>query len=162
MSKRKQKNPQEIFFPVPKDVRVGVEKPPISRAVIESIIRKSLVGAFRLREPYQYEVEREGFKQVATQEQIDMVVHLIESLQPTDAIEAALASQFVITYVRALEGSTKDTNSSDHMMKMFEFGHRVLDTMQRYKNKGAQQISVQYNVNQGQVFNVQSEKGEVI
>jgi len=42
---------------------------------------------------------------VATQEQMEMITNLIESLQPTDAIEAALASQFAITYIRGMEES---------------------------------------------------------
>jgi len=85
---------------------------------------------------------------VATQEQMEMITNLIESLQPTDAIEAALASQFAITYIRGMEESSKDYSNASSMIELFEFGHQVLEAYQKYRSKGAQQISVQYNVNQ--------------
>lgn len=85
-----------------------------------------------------------------------MIVHLIESLQPLDAIEAALASQFAITYIRGLEESSKEYSNCSTMMELFEFGHQVLEAYQKYRSKGAQQISVQYNVNQGQVVNIKN------
>jgi len=40
------------------------------------------------------------------------------------------------------------------MIELFEFGHQVLEAYQKYRSKGAQQISVQYNVNQGHVVNI--------
>ena len=83
-----------------------------------------------------------------------MVMHLIETLQPADAIEAALASQFAITYVRGIEESVGHTIQID----LFEFSHKALETLQKYRSKGAQQISVQYNVNQGQVVNIKNIK----
>lgn len=82
---------------------------------------------------------------MATQEQMDMVIHLIESLQPTDAIEVALASQFAITYIRGLDESSAEYSSTSSMMELFEFGHKVLETLTRYRTKGAQLISVNYN-----------------
>ena len=87
---------------------------------------------------------------------MEMVVALIESLQPVDAIEAALASQFVITYIRGMEESGKDHSNNDVIMDLFRFGHEVLEAFQKYRSKGAQQISVQYNVNQGQILNIKN------
>ncbi|CDZ80197.1 hypothetical protein BN1013_00703 [Candidatus Rubidus massiliensis] len=95
-------------------------------------------------------------KAVATQEQMDMIIHLIESLQPGDAIEAALASQFVIAYIRGLEESNGEYSKITTMLELFEFSHQVLETLQKYRSKGAQQISVNYNVNQGQVVNIKN------
>ena len=46
-------------------------------------------GAYHLKDPNAYDFKP---KAVASQEQMDMIVHLNESLQPSDAIEAALAS----------------------------------------------------------------------
>ncbi len=136
-----------------------LEKPPLNRHVLELIVRSTLRGAYRLKEPQQYYHEKRKKPQsVATEDQIAMVTHLIESIQPADAIEAALASQFVITYIRGLHNSLLDCSREDLIIKLFEFGHKVLETLQRYRNKGAQQISVQYNVNQGQVVNIQAEK----
>jgi hypothetical protein len=48
---------------------------------------------------------------------MEMIINLIESLQPTDAIEAALASQFAITYIRGLEESLKDYSNGSTMFK---------------------------------------------
>lgn len=157
----KKKNLEAIYFPVPQNISLS-EKPPLNRQVLELIVRSTLKGAYRLRPPsttWDYQKKRAIKPQsVATEDQIALVTHLIESLQPTDAIEATLASQYVIAYIRGLEASLESYNKEKIMMDLFDFGHKTLETLQRYRNKGAQQISVQYNVNQGQVVNIQAEK----
>ena len=45
------------------------------------------------------------------------------------------------------------------ILDYFEFGHKILDTLQKYRSKGAQQINVQY-VNKGHVGNVINVKQE--
>ena len=94
-------------------------------------------------------------KAVATSEQVEMMTHLIESLQPADAVEVALACQFAITFIRGMEEKNYDGKPS-FKIELFEFGHQVLEALQNYCSKGAQQISVQYNVNRGQIVNVES------
>ena len=49
-------------------------------------------------------------------------------------------------------------NAASINLDLFEFGHKVLEVLQKYRNRGAQQISVQYNVNQGQVVNIKNVK----
>ena len=152
----KKKNLEEVYYPVPAEFNLEKSnKTPINNAVIRQIIKGAVKGAYKLKNPSQYDYK--GYpvkpKAVATQEQIDMVIHLIESLQPRDAIEAALASQFAITYIRGLEDSAKE-HSSNSMMDLFEFGHKVLETLTKYRTKGAQIISVNYNHNQGQINNI--------
>jgi hypothetical protein len=83
-------------------------------------------------------------KVVATSDQVEMVMHLIESLQPADAIEAALASQFAITYIRGMDAAEEYSVPID----LFEFGHKVLEALQKY------------HVNQGQVVNIKNVKPE--
>ena len=46
------------------------------------------------------------------------------------------------------------------MIELFEFGHQVLEAYQKYRSKGAQQISVQYNVDQGQAVNIKNVRKE--
>lgn len=159
----KSKNLEDIYYPVPQDFCLTQsEKPPINREVIRHIIQGAVKGAYRLKNPslHNYHGNPIRAKAVANQDQIDMVVHLIESLQPSDAIEAALASQFAITYIRGLEESSKDYSNGSTMIGFFEFGHQVLEAYQKYRSKGAQQISVQYNVNQGQVVNIKNVRKE--
>jgi hypothetical protein len=159
----KKKNLEDIYYPVPQNFcSTQTEKPPLNREVIKQIIQGAIKGAYRLKNPspYDYHGNPIRAKAVATQEQINMVVHLIEALQPSDAIEAALASQFAITYIRGLEESSKDYSNGSTMIGFFEFGHQVLEAYQKYRNKGAQQISVQYNVNQGQVVNIKNVRKE--
>jgi hypothetical protein len=154
----KKKSLEDIYYPIPQNVcQMQVEKPPINREIIKHIIQGAVKGAYRLKTPSSHDYRGNPIraKPAATQEQINMVIHLIESLQPTDAIEAALASQFAITYIRGMEESMKDYSGSS-MLEMFKFGHQVLEAYQKYRSKGAQQISVQYNVNQGQVVNIKN------
>ena len=135
---------------------VKTEKSSVNLNVIRRIVQGSVKAAYGLKDPTDYEIEYKGAgkKVVATGDQVEMVMHLIETLQPADAIEAALASQFAITYVRGIEESVGHTIQID----LFEFSHKALETLQKYRSKGAQQISVQYNVNQGQVVNIKNIK----
>lgn len=155
----KKKNLEDIYYPIPQSFcPMQIEKPLMNRDVIKHIIQGAVKGAYRLKNPSlrDYHGNPKKAKPVATQEQVDMIVHLIESLQPSDAIEAALASQFAITYIRGLEESSKEYSNGSTMMEFFKFGHQVLEAYQKYRSKGAQQISVQYNVNQGQVVNIKN------
>jgi hypothetical protein len=163
MAKRKSKDLEEIYYPVPTNFTLDKStKPTTNNAVIRNIIKGAVKGAYKLKNPREYDYQGYAIKPkaVATQEQMDMVIHLIESLQPTDAIEAALASQFAITYIRGLDDSSSEYSSKSSMMELFEFGHKVLETFTRYRTKGAQLISVNYNHNQGQINNIKIVEGE--
>ncbi|NDD58690.1 MAG: hypothetical protein EBZ47_05470 [Chlamydiae bacterium] len=152
----KRRNPEDIYYPVPASFTLEKpDKPKVNNTVIKQIIRGAVKGAFELKNPREYDYQGNAVKPsaVATQEQMEIVIHLIESLQPADTIEAALASQFAITYIRGLEESSKDY-SNDSMLELFSFGHQVLETLTKYRTKGAQLISVNYNHNQGQINNI--------
>ena len=155
--RKKRRNLEEIYYPVPENFTIeGTCKLVPNNTVIKQIIKWAVKGAYKLKNLREYDYQGYAIKPkaVASQEQMDMVIHLIESLQPADAIEAALASQFAITYIRGLEESSKEHSSNSSMMNLFEFGHKVLETLTRYKTKGAQLISVNYNHNQGQINNI--------
>lgn len=150
----KKKNLDDIYYPVAQNYNlVTQEKPPIKSEVIRKIIQGTVKGAFKLNEPSFSYYEKPKYEAIATEDQINMVIHLIESLLPKDAIEAALASQFAITYIRGINDSN-NIHSLNISMKLFEFGHQVLEALQKYRSKGAQMINVQYNHNQGQVNNI--------
>lgn len=152
----RKKNLEDIYYPVQHAFNPIAGKPPLNGEIIKRIIQGAVKGAYRLKAPslWDYEGNPIRARPVATEEQMQMVISLIESLQPTDAIEAALASQFAITYIRGMENSLKEHCTA--MMDFFDFGHKVLEAYQKYRNKGAQQIHVQYNhnVNNGQVVNI--------
>ncbi|MGB7977594.1 MAG: hypothetical protein WCF19_00370 [Chlamydiales bacterium] len=156
---KQKKSPEDIYYPVPEDFNpIRTDRPPTNQGVIRQIIRGTIKSAYRLKDPPQWDYHENYIKPkaVATSDQVEMVMHLIESLQPADAIEAALASQFAITYIRGMEAAEEYSVPID----LFEFGHKVLEALQKYRSKGAQQISVQYNVNQGQVVNIKTVKSE--
>lgn len=161
MAKKKNKDLEEIYYPVPANFSIeSKSKPTMNNDVIRQIIKGAVKGAYKLKTPSDYDLkygDAKGSKPkaIATQEQMDMIIHLIESLQPTDAIEAALASQFAITYIRGLEESSKNySNNTPVMIDLFKFGHQVLETITKYRTKGTQLISVNYNHNQGQINNI--------
>lgn len=158
MAKKRERNLEDIYYPIPMNLTLSkAEKPKPNIDVIRQIIRGAVKGAYALENPDDYGHAKP--KAVATLEQMDMVIHLIESLQPADAIEAALASQFAITYIRGLEESSKQYLSRSLMVDLFEFGHKVLETLTKYRTKGAQLISVNYNHNQGQINNIKVVEG---
>ena len=164
MSAKKRKNPEDIYYPVPMEFNpIKADRPPSNQEVVRKIVQSSVRVAYGLKEPKQWDYSGNYVKPkaVATSDQVEMVMHLIESLQPTDAIEATLASQFAITYIRGMNKTHYDGEPSIDL-ELFEFGHKVLEALQKYRSKGAQQISVQYNVNQGQVVNIKSVKKEEV
>jgi len=154
----KNKSREDLAFPVDVIPKIGAPaKPQENPNVIKSIIQGAIQGAYQLKtpsEPSKYSSDY-GKKQksLVTEEQIQLVTHLVESLQPTDAIEAALASQFAISYIRGLKASQEGHNANSSL-DLFRFGHEVLEAMTKYRAKGAQQIQVNYNHNQGQINNI--------
>jgi len=160
MAKRKKRSSEDIYYPVPVDFSpIRAERPAANREVVKRIVQSVVRVAYSLKPPklWDYNGNAVKLKAEATPEQMETAMHLIESLEPKDAIEAALASQFVVTYIRAME-ATSDYGSISIDLELFEFGHKVLEALQNYRSKGAQQISVQYNVNQGQVVNIKNVK----
>lgn len=155
----KKKELTDIYYPVPQEFLPDQsEKSPMNKAVIKRIIQGTVKAAYRLKEPSLWGYQQVPIKpkRVATQEQMDMAINLIESLEPSNAIEAALASQFVISYIRGLEKSQGDhPKEIDLTLKLFNFSHQALEALQKFRSKGAQLISVNYNHNQGQINNIQ-------
>ena len=152
----KKKNAEDIYYPVPKDFNpIRAQRPSDNKDVVKRIVQSTVRAAYSLKPPNQWDYNGNAIKPKAqaTTEQMETVMHMIESLQPADAIETALASQFAVTYIRAMESTSMSIN-----LDLFEFGHKVLEALQKYRNRGAQQISVQYNVNQGQVVNIKNVK----
>jgi hypothetical protein len=162
----KKKTREDLAFPVATVPKMGAPtKTQDNPAVIKMIIQGAIKGAYQLKtpsEPSSFSSEY-GKKQKAlvSEEQIQFVTHLIESLEPTNAIEAVLASQFAIAYIRGLDKAQghyqADLNST---LQLFEFGHSVLETLTKYRTKGAQLINVQYNHNQGQINNINVSKND--
>lgn len=157
----KKKTRQELAFPVPVVPKLGQSVRKENPAVIEQIIRGAIQGSYLLKtpsEPHSH-CSDYGKKQqpIVSQDQIQLVIHLIESLEPANAIEAALASQFVISYIRGLAES-QVYRSEEKTLRLFEFGHQVLETLTKFRTKGAQLISVQYNHNQGMINNINIDK----
>lgn len=162
MTKQK-KSIEDRFFPVANIPKFNqLTKPVENQSVIKKIIQGAIQSAYHMKLPDSYELTYKKDKlpeMVATEEQIQMVTHLIEALEPQNAIEATLAVQYVITFIRGLEIAKGEGRCSvETAIGMFEFGHQVLETLQKYRSKGAQQISVQYNVNQGQVVNIKNSR----
>lgn len=92
-------------------------------------------------------------------DKINMVVSLMQSLQPTNAVEAALAAQFTVMHIRGMEDLKTDNERT--ALQSLAFSQQTLDSFNKYRNKGMQQINVQYNVNKGQVVNIRTEEASI-
>ena len=160
MAKKAKVSVEDKYFPVatiPSTDRPV--RPAENPAVMKQIIQSTIRGAYKMKIPDEYDIKN-GRAVVVPEGHVQFISHLIESLEPSNAIEAALASQFVITYVRGLQSSQKDhPNDLDAALRLFGFGHEVLETLQRYRTKGAQLISVQYSHTQ-QINNISVNKTE--
>ena len=152
---------EDIAFPVanvPSFARPA--KPAENPAIIKKIIRGAVQGAYQKKSPSEYDAKynRDQMPYVS-KEEVEFVTNLIESLEPANAIEAALASQFAISYIQGLDAA-QGKYKSDTFLNLFRFGHEVLEAMTKYRTKGAQQIQVNYNHNQGQINNIKVVESE--
>lgn len=156
----KKQTREDLAFPVAVIPKLGAStKPQENPTVIKAIIRSAIKGSYQLKSPIQPHQHHHEYgkkqKPLVTEEESQLVTHLIESLEPANAIEAALASQFAIAYIRGLEKAQGEYSSDmNSTIQLFEFSHRVLEALQRFRTKGAQLINVQYNHNQGQINNI--------
>ena len=129
--------------------------------VKKSLFQQTIKTAYQINIPSSFTsyYNKEKPYNLLSVEQIETVACLFQSIQPQDAVEAALAQQFIIVHLQAISSAKGGLSEKD--IKKFELTHQILETLQKYRSKGAQQISVQYNHNQGQIFNVKSDsKGE--
>ena len=149
---------EDIFYPIPKDTTLSL---PASTELKERLgtqfIRQALKASYRVTEPTAFDLKYHGpAKALVTNEQIELVTNLLGSLEPRDSIETALAVQFTVTYIHGMK-AIQVYGDEKKALALLAFGHQALDMLQKYRNRGAQQINVQYNVNQGQIVNVKNE-----
>lgn len=158
---KKTQSNNDIYYPLPSNFSLSVPTIAIdeTKNVQKQIVHQALRSAFCVQEPSEFNF---GFANsqtkgpLLTEDQIELVTSLMQSLQPTDAVEASLAAQFAATYIHGMKDL--GNNNKKTSLAMLEFGHRALDTLLKYRNKGSQQISVQYNINHGQVVNIKNMK----
>ena len=156
----------DIHYPIPTDLKLNVVSTNIddNPKVQRHIIRQAIMAAFPVKEPSDSQYDRETDcwydlepVPLATDEQIELVTSIMQSLQPVDTIEAILAAQFAISHIHGMDKLKRDSNRVE-AFEDFEFGHTVLGVFQKYRTRGAQQIQVQYNVNQGKIVNIKTDK----
>lgn len=161
MSKQKQiqKNVFDISLPIPQDFSLNNPQPthPMGPSLQKQIVRQAIKSAYEISDyDAKDDSEFRPAKQLVSNDEIDMVTALMQSLQPTNAVEAALAVQFTSTYIQGIK--ELQSRHSRGAMQLLAFSQTTLDSLYRYRNKGMQQINVQYNVNQGQVVNIKNLK----
>lgn len=154
---------EDILYPLPQDASLNVPATyEVTSKLNKQFIRQALKASYKIKEPYSY-TDFSGRRiiptSLVTDDQVELVMSLMQSINPKDSVEAALAVQFTVTYIHGMKDIQSDYNGKK-ALEMFEFGHKALDMLQKYRNKGAQQISVQYNVNQGQVVNIKNVKSD--
>lgn len=153
---KKKKGIEDTCFPVPQNFAFTAPSPvgiDTNQKLKKSLFQQTIRTAYQVEIPCNFtsQYNRQRPHKLVTDEQIETVVSLFQALQPQDAVEAALAQQFIITHIQAVSSARKHFTERD--IKKFELTHQILETLQKYRSKGAQLISVQYNVNQGQIFN---------
>lgn len=160
----KKKLREDLYFPIPQDISLrpsnNNEEDP---TVTKQIVRQTLQAAYRREIPdppgqWHHEYGKKP-RPLVSKEQVLQVTNLLQAIQPTNAIESALASQFIACHIHGMKEFTK--NSTKSALSLFEHSHKALETLQKYRNKGQQQINVQYNVNQGQVVNIKQTIDEI-
>jgi hypothetical protein len=158
---KKKKTIEDVCLPVPQNLSLSRPSSVESNDPLKKhLFRQTLQTAYRVEIPYRFTTSYNPEKPHAlvTEEQIEMVAALFQALQPQDAVEAALAQQFIIVHIQAIEAAHGGIGEIG--IKKFELSHQILETLTKYRTKGAQFINVQYNHNQGQINNIKIVKEE--
>ena len=157
MAKKKKKSLEDVCFPVPQNFSLATTTNvpatiDSNETVKKCLFQQTIKIAYQISIPYNFtnSYDLEKPYQLVTEEQIETVSSLFQALQPQDAVEAALVQQFIIVHLQAIESASGGMDEKD--IKKFELTHQILKTLREHRNKGAQQISVQY-VYQGQIVN---------
>jgi hypothetical protein len=156
----------DICFPVPQNFSLSVPaKIDTKENVKRYIFQQTIRAAYLKKIPYDFTSEYKPKKpyQLVSDEEIENVVSLFQAIGPQDALEMALAQQFIVTHIQAIDSASGNYGMSEKDMKKFELTHKILETLMKYRCKGAQQIQVNYNHNQGQINNIrvmESDKSE--
>lgn len=149
------KNLDDICFPVPQNFSLNVPAHIDSNEKVKRhIFQQTLQTAYKISIPSNFTSSycREEPHQLVSDEQIETVVSLFQALQPQDALEIALSQQFIVIHIQAMISAK--TGLSDRDLKKFELSHQIIETLMKYRNKGSQQIQVNYNHNQGQINHI--------
>lgn len=164
----KKRKMEEICFPVPKNFLMPAAPAQVSPRVKADIFRKTVQGAFQISIPSRFTTSYQPEKphQIASDDQLAMIASLFEALNPENAVEMALAQQFIVVHMQAISSATTSSGLGSFDLKMLELSHQIIETFLKLKTKGAQIIQVQYNHNQAQYNNVtinkNSNKNETI
>lgn len=152
------KSLEDICFPVPQNFSLSVPaKIESKEKVTKYVFQQTIQAAYQRKVPYNFTSSYDPVTpyQLVSEEEIENVVGLFQAFQPQDALEVALAQQFIVTHLQAMKSVNSGICERD--IRKFELTHRILETLMKYKTKGAQQIQVNYNHNQGQINNIKVE-----
>ena len=164
----KVRSKEDILYPIPVGLKLNSVSTNIddNPKVQRQIIRQAITTAFSIKNRPESQFDSETNcsydlepAPLATDEQIELVTSIMQSIQPVDTIEAILAAQFAISHIHGMRKLKMFPGSKDSF-EDFKFGHTVLAALQKYRTRGAQQIQVTYNVNQGKIVNIKTEKND--
>lgn len=149
----------DVRLPIPQDLRLSSQSTTqvLDTNIQRQVLRQALKAAYSISD-YTAEDHSEFTppKQLVSDDKIEMITAIMQSLQPTNAVEAALAVQFTSTYTQGIK--FLQSEQTRLAMPLLAFSQTTLDSLHRYRNKGMQQINVQYNVNHGKVVNIRNLK----
>ena len=149
------KDVRDICFPMPQNFSLSVPAKIDSKENVKRyLFQQTVQTAYKKQIPSNFTSSYNPVSphQIVTDDEIENVVSLFQAIGPQDALEMALAQQFIITHIQAINAVSTGMNERD--IKKFELTHQILETLTKYRCKGAQQIQVNYNHNQGQINNI--------
>jgi len=85
-------------------------------------------------------------KQQITNEELEGVCALMQSLKPKDMFEALFAAQIVVSHMLGMSKlSKKSSHDQDMGLKLLRFSNEALCKLQKKRSGGMQNITVSYN-----------------
>lgn len=86
-----------------------------------------------------------------TNEQLEDICALMQSIKPTDGLEAILAAQIIVSHMLGMRKMAKGLHEDQRLgLKMFQFSSEAMTRLQKKRSGGMQNVTVNYNYNSTQ------------
>lgn len=106
---------------------------------------KAIYGSEEEKDILDYSMKK---KHIITNEDIEEICTLMQSIKPVDVLEAIIAAQIVVTHMLGMRKLATEHFADQHLgLKMLRFSADAMQQLQRKRSGAMQNITVNYNYN---------------
>lgn len=138
---------QEITIPKKLDPIVKAFFAESPKAAKKLIIQaaKAIYGAEEEKDVFGHSMKRQH---IITNEDLEEICAFMQGIRPSDALEAIIAAQIVVTHMLGMKKLATGHFTDQHLgLKMLRFSADAMQQLQKKRSGAMQNITVNYNYN---------------